>query len=315
MDTQEQILAFMAQQGPVLPGKVAKLINTNILLASAHLSDLAAQGKVKISYLKIGGSPLYYLSGQEEQLEQYAPSNLNPKDVAVMERLKQEKILREAELELLPRVALRSLKDFAVQLSVRTPQGSELFWKWHSVLMPEANERIANILNRTQETPAKTAESLSSASMIQSAPLSSLPAEAVSPSVRQEQQTLPSKLEERNRRRSPRKKVEEEFLPTLHAFFKERHIQVEEQQLLRKNTEAIFMVSVPSVVGKMKYFCRAKRKNNCDEKDLSSAYMEAQMKRIPLLFLYSGQLSKKAKEMIEAGAFENAIIKKMEEEK
>ena len=84
------------------------------------------------------------------------------------------------------------------------------------------------------------------------------------------------------------------------------------QHVLRKNAEALFVVKVPSVVGKMTYICRAKRKNICDEKDISSAYMEAQMKKMPLLFLYTGELSKKAKEMIDAGAFENAVVKKVE---
>jgi len=40
--------------------------------------------------------------------------------------------------------------------------------------------------------------------------------------------------------------------------------------------------------------------------------MEAQMKKLPLLFLYTKDLTKKAHEMIDANAFENAVIKKME---
>jgi phenylalanyl-tRNA synthetase alpha subunit len=46
--------------------------------------------------------------------------------------------------------------------------------------------------------------------------------------------------------------------------------------------------------------------------NVQGRYMEAQMKKMPLLFLYTGELSKKAKEMIDAGAFENGIVKKVE---
>ena len=49
----------------------------------------------------------------------------------------------------------------------------------------------------------------------------------------------------------------------------------------------------------------------CDEKDLSAAYMEAQMKKLPLLFLYTQDLNKKAAEMLDAGAFENVIVTKI----
>ncbi len=330
MDTQEQIISFMAQEGPVLPGKIAKLINTNLLLASAHLSDLASQGKVKISYLKVGGSPLYYLQGQEEQLEKYAPNNLNPKDVAVMEELKREAVLREVELELLPRVALRSLKDFAVPLNVRTPQGQELFWKWHALPMEEANVLIGKHLEKVAEeiaaqraqpaapapasAPAPSSLAISAPPpILATAPSPPVPLAQISPLGEQQQLiSSPSENKGAKKRSKLRKKIEDDFLPQLHEFFKELHIQIEEQQLLRKNAEAVFVVRVPSVVGKMKYFCRAKRKNVCDEKDISSAYMEAQMKKVPLLFLYSGELSKKAKEMLEAGAFENGIVKKIE---
>ena len=81
---------------------------------------------------------------------------------------------------------------------------------------------------------------------------------------------------------------------------------------MRKNAEMNFLVKVPSVVGEIIYFCKAKQKNRCDEKDLSAAYMEAQTKKLPLLFLYTKEMNKKAQEMLESDAFENAIIKKIE---
>ena len=136
MRDQEKILYFLKVVGPTIPSKVAKNINTEILLASAHLSDLVAQGKVKISNLKIGGgSPLYYLAGQEEQLFHFAAGNLNPKDYQVLEILKQQKIMRENSLDLLSRVALRSLKDFAIPLHVTIGGDKELFWKKHDEIV------------------------------------------------------------------------------------------------------------------------------------------------------------------------------------
>ena len=131
MTDQDKILQFLRMIGPTIPAKVAKHLNTQILLTSAHLSDLISQGKVKISHLKIGGTPLYYLPGQEYQLYQFAPGNLNPKDAQVLHRLKEEKVLQESDLDLLGKVSLRGLRDFAVPLHVTLNGRKELFWKWH----------------------------------------------------------------------------------------------------------------------------------------------------------------------------------------
>ena len=159
MFVQDQILHFLRATGPTLPAKVAKNIKTEILIASAHLSDLASQGKIKISSLKIGGSPLYYLPGQESQLYNFAAGNLNPKDVQVLERLKEQKVLREKDLDLLAKVALRSLKDFAIPLQVRSQQNSELFWKWHLLSTEEQvgiSPKIYASLNRHFDLYYKT---------------------------------------------------------------------------------------------------------------------------------------------------------------
>ena len=149
---QDKILSFIKVTGPTIPAKVAKNINTNILLASAHLSDLASQGKIKISKLKIGGSPLYFLPGQEAMLFDFAADNVNPKDFLVLEKLKDQKVLREADLELVEKVGLRNLKDFAIPLNVNIPNKTELFWKWHLMSNEEANINIKEILTGVKET-------------------------------------------------------------------------------------------------------------------------------------------------------------------
>jgi len=36
------------------------------------------------------------------------------------------------------------------------------------------------------------------------------------------------------------------------------------------------------------------------------------MKKLPLLFLYTDELNKKAQEMMDSGAFENIVVRKVE---
>ena len=320
MQDQDKILQFLHTVGPTIPSKVAKNINTDILFASAHLSDLSSQGKVKISHLKIGGTPLYYLPGQESQLFNFAQNNLNPKDFIVLEKLKQEKILRESNLDLLTKVALRTLKDFAIPLIVNAEEKSELFWKWHLISDGETNQLIGAMLNPTERRKDLTLDPLS--------PENSNPlpleqkrnVETVKNLTPEKMPVLISEPEppfidknERTKEKIKKKRVliNDNLLEDSETYFKKRHIQIDQKETLRKNVELNFILKVPSVVGMMTYFCKVKHKQKCDEKDLSAAYMEAQMKKLPLLFLYTQDLNKKAAEMLDAGAFENVIVTKI----
>ncbi len=365
---QDQILDFLKVTGPTTPTRVAKIIRSDIIIGSAHLSDLASQGKVRISNLKIGGSPLYYLPGQEAQLYQFASSNLNPKDFAVLERLKNEEVLREAELDLLAKVALRSLKDFAVPLQVRTPDRAELFWKWYLLPDDATNQLVRKILYPPQPVlpinpqPVTEERLLEQHEALPVVPLISIPAhsnkvemitervastttamvqnsseekertgitEAKRVRTRKQSEpeyhgkqtilgdkgeTLPAQTDEPRVKPTGKRKAPDpdRFLPEIERFFQELNITIQEQDVVRKNADFGLVIKVPTVVGKMTYYCKAKKKARCDEKDLSAAYVEAQMKKLPLLFLYSQDLTKKAQEMLDAGAFENVIVKKIE---
>jgi hypothetical protein len=378
MSDQDKILQFLSVNGPSLPSKVAKLIGTEILIASAHLADLSAQGKLKISNLKVGGSPLYYLSGQEEQLEKFAAGNLNPQDLQVLNMLKEKQVLREKELELLPKVALREMKDFALPLQVTFRDSIELFWKWHLLSEEETNrlireklvgvekeaaEKIAEEKVRetvkdekvisepaslafSEEERAKKIEEIWKKT-IEKEPRNAEKEEGIIEAKVKEEQKAELKKEEQRKlgevgeekrekaakenedkthaRRTtkvreksastvPKKRVVvvEEFLPQLEDYFRSKKISLEQKEILRKNAEINFVLKVPSVVGNITYFCKAKNKSKCDEKDLSAAYMEAQIKKLPLLFLHTGELHKKAVEMLDTGAFENVVVKRVE---
>ena len=157
MTVEDDILALMQLKGPVLPADVAKQIKTNILLASAYLSEIASRKKLKISSLKVGGSPVYFLQGQEEKLEKFA-SNLNEKDLRAYDMLKQKRVLRDSHMTPLMRVALRSIKDFAVPINVTFGNSQELFWKWITTTETEVNKLIHEELEGPKEESVQIIE-------------------------------------------------------------------------------------------------------------------------------------------------------------
>lgn len=165
----EKIRAFLKEHGPSTPAQLCKHLETSLLFASAMLSQVASQGDVKISKLKIGGgSPLYYLKEDVQKLEAFA-KHLPPKEFHAYEMLKERKILRDTTLEPITRVALRNVRDFAVPLTIIRGEIKELFWKWYSLSEEEAKEGIRKILaedtadkatndNRMQETAKESKE-------------------------------------------------------------------------------------------------------------------------------------------------------------
>jgi len=84
----DDVIGLVRSKGPILPSHVAKAINTNIIMASAYLSELVASKIINISNTKVGGSPLYYAPGQEASLLKFA-DNLNEKERRALELLKE----------------------------------------------------------------------------------------------------------------------------------------------------------------------------------------------------------------------------------
>ncbi len=358
MLVQDQILDFIKETGPTLPARVAKVIKQELLITSAHLADLVSQRKLVVSNLKVGASPLYYITGQEEKLLEFAQGNLNPKDYDVLMRLKENKVLREESLELLPRVALRNMKDFAIPLQVRFQGKTEVFWKWHLIPEQEVKGMISAILNPPQKTtaPPKVEESSTidipspkdipeeiqqpkeeivesstpkepeSSPEVSSTPVVQEPKETKQESQKTLSQEAPAKEKQPEETKEPKTPIAQKPKPTkkpkvaspdklvtqTSEFLEKLNILITSQEVIRKNSEANLVVKVPSVVGQTTYYCKTKSKARCDEKDLSVAYMEAQIKKLPLLFLYAKDITPKAKEMLKSEAFENILVKKIE---
>ena len=71
------------------------------------------------------------------------------------------------------------------------------------------------------------------------------------------------------------------------------------EEISSKKTEMDLIVEIKSPVGPLRYFTRAKSKKKITDGDLSSAFIMAQSRRLPALFLAKGELTKKAQEMID----------------
>ena len=134
----DRILTFLLSKGPSIQIKIAKEVGLSGMFTSAILSELLNEKKVKISSLKIGSSPIYYLPGQEHDLENFS-DNLYGVEKDTFLKLKKEKILFDEGLDPVTSVSLRSLKDFAISLK----WNDKLIWKYFKL----TNEEVSNMLS------------------------------------------------------------------------------------------------------------------------------------------------------------------------
>lgn len=259
IDYRDRVLQ-MAEARPLLPSNVAKEFGVNTLMASAMLSEMASKGILKISALKIGSSPLYYKPDKKEQLLNYLDS-LNEKDRKTTELLKEKTVLRDSAQDSLTRVSLRNIKDFAKPVEVSTEKGKELFWKWYLASDDETEQAIRQILYPKQQEQ------------------------------KQEKQTPQKTKRKRATKKSP---SADEFLKKVRDFFSNNKIEIIEQIAIKKKTEYDFIIKLHSTVGALTYYCKAKNKKSAGESDVSHAFVQGQMRNLPVLFLTTGDLTKQA---------------------
>lgn len=146
--TRDEILDALKQKGPMVPNAIKKIVGGDTIILGAMLAELSSRKLVKISNVKRGGSPFYYLPGQEPQLEacmEYLPE----KELRTAHFLKERRVVADRELELYHRVAMRQLKDFAKEFKAQTNQGEVLFWRYFLVSEQEA----VAILNERNKPP------------------------------------------------------------------------------------------------------------------------------------------------------------------
>ena len=142
-DVKEKILSFLETQGPSLPIPIAKHLGMSTLFASAFLSEIASEGAIKISKMKVGGSPLYYTPSKEAMLENFS-NYLGSKEREALALLKENKYIRDNEQHPAIRVALRGLKDFAFAFK----KNDIIYWRY---LTSREDEMPQEEIKRIQE--------------------------------------------------------------------------------------------------------------------------------------------------------------------
>ena len=99
------------------------------------------------------------------------------------------------------------------------------------------------------------------------------------------------------------------YLESLRPFFQQKKIEVLKSEIIKKKSELNLIIKVPSEVGIIEYFAKAKNKKKINEADLSMAFLEGREKNLPIIFISQGEMTKKAKLLLETKLKGMAFVK------
>ena len=310
-DNYEKVLALVKNKGPGVPVQVVKEIGGNTFFAGALLSQLVDEKKIFLSFVKIGSSPVYYASGQAEKLQDYY-KYLHEKEQKSFDLLKKEGVLRDDILEPITRVTLRNIKDFAVPLEVTVNEEIYLFWKWYLLSDDETNKIINQILETTLKEETMPKEIIEHKTETIMPEHHEVQAQIEIEQVQEPIKDIPKEIvaEIKKEKEIVFVSDKDEFMKKIHDYFEENKIKILNCSIIKKNSEIDFIIEVPSAVGFLEYFCKSRNKKRCNEGDLSMAYLQGQLKKLPVLMITPGDITKRAAEML-AKDFKNMVVKSL----
>ncbi|HJZ18752.1 MAG TPA: hypothetical protein VJ208_01490 [Candidatus Nanoarchaeia archaeon] len=280
----EKIILMLKRRGPSLPIHVARETELSALFASAFLSELFSENLIKISNMRIGSSPLYFMPGQEIMLENFSEF-LKGKEKEAFLLIKDKKFLRDSSQEPAIRVALRAIKDFAIPFE----KDNEICWRYFKASESEfktedkkVEEQKTNEVEKQLNISDKTEEEKSE----QKVP------EKVSPKDSEEKV---KKLKPAKKKTSAKLKANEKFLERIKEFLSKSSTEIMGIEGLKKD-EIILKIKIKGE----EQLLLAYNKKKITEKEIIKAGKKASENGLKYSILSLGELPKKVSELIDA---------------
>jgi hypothetical protein len=266
-----KILEHLRRRGPSLPSSISSSINLSLLFTSALLSEMHRDGTIKMSHLKIGGSPLYLLEGQESQLDRFT-KHLEKKEQEALDHLRKNSVLEDEKIEPSHRVALRNIRDFAIMMRITLGDQEKIFWRLNTLTKEETEKKIKDILEKGR--PRKKGKELR---------LVAKPKEK-------------EKKEEKEKKIPRKKKKKEEIESKIIEYLKTNNLA-----LIKEIKQGdVFGVAISTTpLGRMKFLIMLKNKKKISNSDITLALHEGQKNKMPVLMLTPGTLTKKTEKYAE----------------
>lgn len=273
----------MARIKPILPMQLAPALNINTLFASAMLSELVSKGALRVSNIKVGSSPVYYIPGDEGKLLLFK-EYLNDKDRKVLEFLQEKKVLCDVEQDPLVKVSLRGLRDFAFMFM----HDSKEYWRFVLVSEDEAKKLVSGVV---EPAPVQVVEQKPIVAEPVVSKVVDVKPEVLDPVV--------PKIERVKPQRSVQVKLEK---PKLEGVVKKDFVSVLFDGVVVLSKEVFksyesYVVEVPTALGNVRMLCHVRLKKKVVDADVTQLFTSARILNCIPVLVTNGKLAKSALDM------------------
>lgn len=284
-EIKRKIILILRGNGPSLPMNISRKVGIEHVFVSAILSELLNQKSIKTSKLRIGSSPLYFIPGDEEKLENYT-DNLTGTEKEAFLLLKEKKILQDESQIPKIRVALRSISDFAKPIKFQ----DKFYWKYFSLINEDIQEFLTKKQNKVLNIePIEKKVEIDNQEMAKVKPENPLMKNSLVISDKNPIVKLkPKKIQ----------KTAKEFLEEVKQILLGKDIEFLEEIEIDKK-QIIAKARINSDIGKIYLMVVAKDKKRPSLLDLTMAHQKALYNKMFCYFLARGKPAKTANEFIE----------------
>ena len=252
-EIKEKMIRTLKTRGPSLTVHLAKEAEMNMLFASAFLSELTSEKKIKISNMRVGSSPIYFIPGQESMLEKFSEF-LKSKEKEAYLLLKERKIMKDSEQDPAIRVALRSIRDFAIPFK----ENDEIYWRYFIVDPSEIE--ISRKKTEPAQKPIEQAKEIENSQKIET------------------QKTDIKKPTKKVKKSSSSGKSNDKFLNKVKEFLAEKNANILEI-ISTSKSELVLKIRIDS----LEKILVAYNKKRIVEKDIVNAHKKSQGFNLPFL--------------------------------
>lgn len=271
-EIKEKILKLIRERGPSMPIQLGSGIGLSMIFTSAFLSELMGERAIKMTHMRVGSSPVYYLEGQEQGLEKYA-QYLKSKEKEAYELIRENRFLVDSEQLPAIRVALQAIKDFAIRSETH-----EGIWRY---FLAKDNEYTPS----KDKTESKEEE-------IKEEKIIEEPKEILE----EKEIVIPTKVIEE----TPKIKIEKapssmEFVDKVKYFLEKMKIKILEETETKKK-DITWIGRTEFNLGEIEILIIAKDKKSVTDKDFEKIEEQVKEQNKTAVFLCTGELAKKTKE-------------------
>jgi len=285
-EIKERIMNSLTTKGPNIPSHIAREVGLEMWVTSAFLSELVADKKIKVSFMRVGSSPVYFVEEQRSNLENFGEF-LKSKAKEAFLLLKEKKFLKDDEQEPAIRVALREIKDFAIPFK----DNEEIIWRYFIIPESEFNSQ-KQVEKPKQELEQETKEEVKEIKEEKLEEIKIIP-EKKEIKLKKPREKKP--IIKRKTAKKEAKKTDNKFFSKIKENLSNQNIEILDIDEFDKNYLSLIIKENES---RKLLICYNKKR--LSEKDLIKAYKKSKELNLPYTILSVGDVPKKMADLINA---------------